>query len=102
MERIKEIDVAELDQYIKNGAELVDVREAQELEDEGVIPGYKHMPLSSFDDYEGQVSKSKPTVFYCRSGRRSLKAAELALGWTTQPLYSLRGGILAYHAKNSG
>ena len=95
---ITEIDVSELDQYLKSGAQLVDVRETQELSDEGSIPGHKHMPLSRFEEFKSQISKSSPTVFYCRSGKRSMKAADIASQWTSQELFSLRGGILAYHA----
>jgi len=92
---VQEIDREEMERLIAAGADLVDVREHEELED-GAIDGHKHMPLSEFDEFAEDVSKTKPTVFYCRSGRRSLKACELASDWTDQPLYSLRGGYLAY------
>lgn len=92
---IEEIDVAEMDALVEQGAILVDVREQEEV-DEGMIDGAVHMPLSEFENFAEDISKSKPTVFYCRSGRRSLKAAELASEWTDQPLYSLIGGYLAY------
>jgi len=92
---IKEIDLSELEDLLATGAVLVDVREQAEVDD-GMIAGSSHMPLSEFDDFKDEVSKDKPTVFYCRSGRRSLKAAELAEEWTSQDLYSLKGGYLAY------
>lgn len=93
---IDEVDVKQMEVLIKGGAILVDVREDEELSSEGVIDGMTHMPLSIFEDFEEALSKEKPVVFYCRSGRRSLKAAEIAEMWTDQPLYSLRGGIIAY------
>ncbi len=95
---IKEIDQAQMEELISKGASLIDVREEEELES-GIIPGYVHMPLSDFDSYADQLPKDRPVVFYCRSGRRSLAAAELAREWTTQDLYSLAGGILEYHGK---
>lgn len=91
----KEIDPSQLLEILKNGAELVDVRESNELQ-EGKINNATHWPLSTFGLRQGQVSSLQPTVFYCRSGLRSLKAAEIAATWTSQDVYSLRGGYLAY------
>src|SRR5687768_12056712 len=93
---IKEIDREEMERLIEEeSAVLIDVREDEELE-EGSIDGHIHMPLSRFDEFEEILSKSKPIIFYCRSGRRSLKSAEAAEEWTDQPLYSLAGGYLGY------
>ncbi len=92
---IEEIDLADLEALLEQGAVLVDVREQEEV-DEGMIEGAVHMPLSEFENFSEDISKTHPTVFYCRSGRRSLKAAELASEWTDQPLYSLGGGYLGY------
>ncbi|MGE0171467.1 MAG: rhodanese-like domain-containing protein [Oligoflexales bacterium] len=93
---IKEIEREEMEELLDNGALLVDVRETDELI-EGVIQGSVHMPLSTFDTLVHTLPKNKPIVFYCRSGRRSLKSAEIAknLGYV-QELYSLVGGYLAY------
>lgn len=97
---ISEINVRQLCEMVKNGtAELVDVREAEELARMGAIEATKHWPLSSFNIREHEVSKTKPTIFYCQSGLRSLKAAEVAAAWTEQNVYSLRGGFLAYLAE---
>ncbi len=93
---IKEIDVEEMKKLVAEGALLVDVREDDEVA-AGAIPGHIHMPLSDFDQYRDKLSKDKAIVFYCRSGRRSLKTGEMALEWGHKnPLYSLRGGYLAY------
>lgn len=92
----KEIDVKQLCAFLKSGAELVDVRETEELLKDGKIKDTKHWPLSSFSLREAEISKTKPTIFYCRSGLRSLKAAEIASIWTEQDVYSLRGGYIAY------
>lgn len=92
---IKEIDRPEMEELVKGGAQLVDVRESDEVAG-GMIPGAVHMPLSSFDEFKTQLSSEKPIVFYCRSGRRSLKTAEMAENWGHAELYSLRGGYLGY------
>lgn len=92
---IKEIDRAEMEALLGKGAQLIDVRESDEVAS-GMISGALHMPLSSFDSFKNQLAKDKPIVFYCRSGRRSLKTAEMAENWGHADLYSLRGGYLAY------
>ena len=93
---IEEVDVKQMEAMVSKGAQLVDVREDEELSSEGLIEGMTHMPLSTFEDFEANLDKTRPVVFYCRSGRRSLKAAEIAETWTSQPVYSLKGGIIAY------
>jgi len=100
---ITEIDSVDLAATLKTGAKLIDVREADELE-EGAIPGYTHCPLSELDQFKDQLKAADPAiVFYCRSGRRSLKAAELAKEWGVKAkLYSLRGGFLAYQESDLG
>jgi rhodanese-related sulfurtransferase len=95
----KEIDVSQLSAMVKDGIELVDVREGEEIFRYGKIENSQHWPLSSFALREGEVSKTRPTIFYCHSGLRSLKAAEIASAWTKQEVYSLHGGYLAYLAE---
>jgi rhodanese-related sulfurtransferase len=93
---IEEVDTDAMLELVRDGAVLVDVREQEELENDGYIEGMIHMPLSEFDSFEEDIAKDKPIVFYCRSGKRSLKAAEIASDWTSEAIYSLRGGIIAY------
>jgi len=93
---IKEIDREEMERLLlEEEGLLVDVREDEEV-DEGAIEGFVHMPLSRFEEFRDQIPPAKPIIFYCRSGRRSLKTAEIAEEWTDQPLYSLAGGYLGY------
>jgi len=93
---IEEIDRAQMERLLKQGALLVDVREEDEIANDGSIAGTTVMPLSRFEDFKEQLPTDRPVVFYCRSGRRSLKAAAIAETWTKQPLYSLAGGWLGY------
>ncbi len=92
---IKEISINQLEQLVKSGAVLVDVREQEEVL-AGMIAMSKHWPLSTFGIRKDEISQAHPTIFYCRSGVRSQKAAEFASQWTDQALYSLRGGYLLY------
>lgn len=97
----KEIGIKELFEILRDGAELVDVRESDELSRDGKIQDTKHWPLSSFALREAEISKTRPTIFYCHSGLRSLKAAEIASVWTDQNVYSLKGGFIAYMNEKS-
>ena len=92
---IEEINVDQMEKLVKEGAALIDCRETEEVE-EGIIEGASHMALSDLDEKEAEFPKDKPVIFYCRSGRRSLAACEIAKAWTDKPLYSLAGGILNY------
>lgn len=95
---IKEINYKQLLKMISEGAELIDVREMDEIL-EGEIEGSKNWPLSTFGLRQKDVSKNRPTIFYCRSGLRSLKAAEIAERWTEQTVYSLQGGYIQYETE---
>ncbi|NRA44334.1 MAG: rhodanese-like domain-containing protein [Oligoflexales bacterium] len=96
----KDITYNQLSKLMKNGALLVDVREREELEVEGgTIKGGEHWPLSTFGIRKNAMPKNKPTIFYCRSGMRSMQAAEIASNWTDQDVFFLQGGYLTYIAQ---
>jgi rhodanese-related sulfurtransferase len=94
--QISECTVEDLDGLLDDGAILIDVREEDEIDTNGGIDGSLVMPLSRFDEFKDEFPTDKSIVFFCRSGRRSLKAADIASNWTDQPLYSLAGGYIAY------
>lgn len=92
---IKEISYRQLAALVENeGADLVDVREIEEFDEGALSSDEKKWPLSSFGLRQKEISQNRPTIFYCRSGMRSMKAAEIASAWTGQDLYSLNGGLL--------
>lgn len=96
---VQEIDFKQLQDILSSEkAEIVDVRESDEL-DTGMLDGGKHWPLSTFGLRQREISKSRPTIFYCRSGIRSMKAAEIAESWTSQNVYSLHGGWINNEAE---
>lgn len=75
---------------------LMDVRELDEWE-AGHIDGADFYPLSSLMEGQGvNYPKSAAIVVYCRSGQRSLQAAQIlqARGYTD--LTNMAGGILAW------
>lgn len=97
---VQEITSQQLAQFLQQGAELVDVRESEELTEQGLLTGGKHWPLSSFALRQPEVSQLRPTIFYCRSGLRSMQAAEIASRWTDQQVFYLHGGYLSYLAQD--
>jgi rhodanese-related sulfurtransferase len=94
----KEVYKGELDSLVKDGAVLVDVREADEVAEAQGLPGTTHLPLSRLSELAAQITRDRPLIFYCRSGVRSFQAAEIAASWTEQPVYYLSGGLLGSDA----
>ena len=98
MAEIAEIEVTEFEKILKQGAALIDVREPDETA-QGIIESALLFPLSQFPEICEKLPSNQDIIFYCRSGRRSLKAAELASKWTDRKLYNLTGGYEAYKVK---
>ena len=99
--KFSQIELSELSQRLQEGALLIDVREEDEVA-LGMIEGAIHIALSSFPEAKENFRTDCPIVFYCRSGRRSEKACQIAMSWTDKPLYNLIGGYLNYELNNSG
>src|SRR3984885_882252 len=94
---MKEISVQELKEMMDNKEDfqLIDVREDFEYEVSNL--GGLNIPLGGILIEADKISKDKPVVVQCRSGKRSAAAImqlEQQLGYTN--LYNLQGGILAW------
>jgi rhodanese-related sulfurtransferase len=93
---MQEITVQELKDKLDSGEDfqLIDVREDFEYETSNI--GGQLIPLGGILIEADKISKDKPVVIMCRSGKRSAAAiAQLeALGYTN--LSNLQGGILAW------
>ena len=84
----------------KAGVQLLDVREPAEYA-EGHLPGAINISVNSGDfvsAVERDFKTDKPVYVYCRSGRRSLKAAEMLAGKGFKVI-NLEGGILDWENK---
>jgi rhodanese-related sulfurtransferase len=96
---MQEITVQELKEKLDSGEDfqLIDVREDFEYETSNL--GGLSIPLGGIVIEADKVSKDKPVVIMCRSGKRSAAAiAQLeTLGYTN--LSNLQGGILAWAAE---
>ena len=82
----------------RDDVQLVDVRTDEEYAD-GHIAGALNIDVSKehfLDNALGQLDKSRPVAVYCKSGRRSAKAATMLVkeGFT---VVNLKGGILAWN-----
>ncbi len=78
---------------IERGALLIDVREADELAENGYIPGSIHIPLAEVGEKLPEVAPDHyvEIIFYCASGKRSQKATEQAIDMGYQKVYNLGG-----------
>jgi rhodanese-related sulfurtransferase len=100
-QQIHEITSHELKEGLeKNQICLIDVREAIENAEEK-IAGSILMPLSSFDVAKVFVLKgNKQLVLHCRSGKRSMQAAQKLIENGCLEIYNLTGGIEDWKANN--
>src|SRR5947208_16428237 len=91
--RITEVDPADVREQMNNGAVVVDVREAEELQS-GKLPGAKHVPRGYLESrIEGAVpDHSQHVVLYCASGNRSAYAARTLEELGYENVESMTGG----------
>ncbi|QJE96911.1 rhodanese-like domain-containing protein [Luteolibacter luteus] len=92
------VKVEQAEQQISSGIQLLDVRSKDEW-DEGHLKGAKLLPVSE-EDFAGKakafLDPKKPVLVYCRSGKRSEKAAKELRDAGFTPVYEMEGGILAW------
>lgn len=84
------------------GTFVVDVRTPEEFFS-GHLPGARNIDVAALPDrlHELQHIKDRPILVYCRSGRRSLKAAEILVNHGFSNVRNMEGGILAWNAAHS-
>lgn len=105
--RIREINVAELDQHRASDTVLIDVREPDEFA-AGHIPGSLNIPrgvleaeVSPVPEMGGETAavladKDRPLCLYCRTGGRSALAADVLQKMGFSGVVSLAGGYAAW------
>ena len=102
---IETVSVQDLPYHLEDeNAVLVDVRDTQEREDDGVIPGSIHAPrglLEFLADPESKIYNAalKPEsriICYCGTGGRSALAAKTLLDMGFVETASLAGGYAAW------
>ena len=91
---VPEIDVVEAAERIAAGTPVVDVREPEEYR-EGHVPGATLIPLGSIAVRSDEVPSDGPVLIVCRSGARSLRAAEHLRGLGVDAI-NVAGGTMAW------
>lgn len=98
---IQVISVADFRAKIKDkSVQLVDVRTPEEFA-AGHIKGARNIDVQSAD-FESrakeEISTKKPVAVYCRSGKRSQRAAETLSKMGYKVIYNMDGGFIAWEA----
>lgn len=97
---IRTVNATEFNQLLENSKpiQLVDVRTPEEFQNEH-IPGAILIDVKSADFNrlaEEKLNKELPVAVYCRSGMRSLKAANQLKEKGFKPIYNLKGGFIEW------
>ncbi|KIQ93777.1 putative polyketide biosynthesis zinc-dependent hydrolase BaeB [Anoxybacillus thermarum] len=96
VESYEEIDVHQLQQYLKDDRyHLIDVRNQAEW-DEGYIEGAQHIMLGTLADRLHEIPEGKTYIVQCRSGARSAIGASILQAKGFKQVLNLKGGYLAW------
>jgi len=93
---MKEITVTDLKSKIdsQEDLQLIDIREAYEQDICSI--GGELIPMGEIMGSLDKISKEKPVVVHCRSGKRSAAIIMHLETMGFENLYNLKGGILAW------
>jgi adenylyltransferase/sulfurtransferase len=94
MDRVRRLTPAEL-RALLNEVSIVDVREAGEFA-VSRLPGAVNIPVGQIQQRVAEIPRSRPAVFVCRSGARSLTASAIAARAGLVNAAHLEGGLLAW------
>ncbi|MCA1011028.1 rhodanese-like domain-containing protein [Halobacillus halophilus] len=97
MSQIDEVTPQEVDTMISQDKLLtiIDVRENEEVA-QGMVPTAKHIPLGSIPYEIDQYPKDKEYILVCRSGSRSMNAAEFMKEKGFPNVKNMQGGMLKW------
>jgi rhodanese-related sulfurtransferase len=103
--QINVLSILEANSYLEDDKYVfIDLRDIQELEKEGIIPGAIHAPRGMIEfwiDPESPFHKKvfqldKTFIFYCKSGWRSALATKTAQDMGLYPVIHIDGGFTAW------
>jgi rhodanese-related sulfurtransferase len=92
---IVEVTAEEAKAKQKAGALIVDVREPYEWQ-EGHIPSAVHIPLGSLSRRSRELDPSREVIAVCRSGHRSITAAQMLHQAGFSQVSSMAGGMVSW------
>jgi rhodanese-related sulfurtransferase len=94
----EELSPARVAELMRDGAQVIDVREPYEREAGRIPDDSAHIELDRLSDEAGSIDRDRTVVFYCRSGSRSLLAAQ-AFAAAGYDAHNLDGGLKAWVAE---
>ena len=93
----EDVSPSRVAEMMQEEAQLIDVREPYER-DAGRIPDdTAHIEMDRLTEEAGSIDRERPVVFYCRTGSRSLLAAQ-AFAAAGYDAHNLDGGLKAWVA----
>jgi rhodanese-related sulfurtransferase len=93
----EELSPARVAELMRDGAQVVDVREPYERQAGRIPDDSLHVELDRLSEEAGSIDRQRPVVFYCRSGNRSAMAAQ-AFAAAGYDAHNLDGGLKAWVA----
>ncbi|MDP3466851.1 MAG: rhodanese-like domain-containing protein [Daejeonella sp.] len=97
---VKEICPTTTQEWIKNGALLVDVREKEEIDQLAYeVPNIINIPLSDFENRFSEIPKDKEVIMVCKSGIKSLRAAGFLVNKGYTNVVNMQHGIIRWVQK---
>lgn len=97
---VKEICPTTTQEWVKNGALLVDVREKDEVTQLSYnVPNIINIPLSEFENRYTEIPKDIAVVMVCKSGGRSLRAAGFLVNHGYTNVVNMQHGIIRWVQK---
>ena len=91
---VKEICPTTTQEWVKDGALLVDVREKDEVANVAYdVPNILYIPLSEFEDRYNEIPKEGSVVLVCQSGGRSLRAAGYLVNHGYENVVNMQHGM---------
>ena len=99
---VKKISPRKLERKLKKDIQLVDVRTEKEFGEQRIGKAVNlNVDDANFEKAVQTLDKSKPVYLYCRSGKRSNKAAKKLDSLGFSKIYDLEGGINSWNKKKA-
>ena len=93
----EDLSPARVAELLCNEAQLIDVRERYEREAGRIPDDTAHIEMDELTEQAGSIDRERPVVFYCRTGSRSMLAAQ-AFAAAGYDAHNLDGGLKAWVA----
>ena len=101
--KVEVLDKPQYKKMVSKGFTIIDVRTPEEFQ-EGHIVGALNINVKS-EEFVAEIEnlpKLDTLLVYCRSGRRSLYAAQVMVSFGFIKIYDLQGGFLNWELEEGG